>query len=353
MENKMTTQQQNPAQDNYYPDNEIELIDLLLVLWKWKWMIILTTFVCMLAAGVFSSMMPKIYKVSTAIEPGIIGMNKNSSPIYLDSAENIKAKIENGIYNSLILKNLNIDPRETQVKFKAANPKGTNLINISSEWTQDQMATGIKALEQLLIELSHDYEDIIQAKTKGIDSEILLKLSNIQGKKKQIDFQQAILKNIKARKNKLNQELMTLNDDTKKIKQQRDKILEGKTGDNSILSLFYLAAVQQNNAHFNQLNNQLNKLKSKEDEIPATVEQLKQDINKINMETDRLNIKKSYIENIKLIGKPEASTSPIKPNKELNIAIAGVVSFMLSVFMAFFAEYIKKSKEKNTTQHQQ
>jgi len=59
----MTTQPQQPnhIQHDYYPDGEIELIDLLRVLWKWKWMIILTTFVCMLAAGVVSFMMPKIY----------------------------------------------------------------------------------------------------------------------------------------------------------------------------------------------------------------------------------------------------------------------------------------------------
>ena len=351
----MTTQPQqpNPIQHDYYPDDEIELIDYLRVLWKWKWMIVMITFVCMVAAWVVSFMMPKISKVFMTIEPGIIRLDENGRLIHLDSSENMKVKIESGIYNSRILKNLNINPRETQVKFKAANPKGTNLINISSEWTQDQMATGIKALEQLLIELSHDYEDIIQAKTKGIDVEILFNLSSIQGKKNQIDSQLSILKNIKARKNKLNQELMTLNDDTKKIIQQRDKILEGKTGEDNILPLFYLTSVQQNNAYFNQLNNQLNELKSKEDEIPANVEQLKQDINKINMEIDRLNIKKSYIKNIKLIGKPEASTSPIKPKKELNIALAGVVGFMLAVFMAFFAEYIRKSKEKSTTQHQQ
>ncbi len=93
-------QQQNSAQDNYYPDDEIELIDLLRVLWKGKWMIILITFVCMLAAGVFSFMMPKIYKVSTAIEPGIIGMDENGSSMYLGSAENIKAKIESGKINN-------------------------------------------------------------------------------------------------------------------------------------------------------------------------------------------------------------------------------------------------------------
>lgn len=351
----MTTQpqQRNLLQDNCSHDDEIYLIDYLCVLWKWKWMIIMITFVCMVAAGVISFMMPKIYEVSMTIGPSIIDIKANGNPVYLDSTANIKAKIESGIYNSRILKNLNIDSRETQVKFKAANPKGTNLINISSEWSQVQMATGIEALEQLLIELSYNYEDIIQAKTKDIDSKILLNLSVIQGKKKQIDSQLAILKNIKARKNKLNQKLMMLNDDTKKIKQQRDKILEGKTGEDNILPLLYHTAVQQNITNFNQLNNQFNELKSKEDEIPANVEQLKQDINNINIEIDRLNIKKSYIKNIKLIGKPEASTSPVKPKKELNIALASVVGFMLAVFIAFFAEYIKKSKEKSTSQHQQ
>ncbi|MCK4619570.1 MAG: hypothetical protein KAT52_06470 [Desulfobacterales bacterium] len=346
-------QQQNSAQDNYYADDEIELIDLLRVLWKWKWMIILITLVCIVAAGVVSFMMPKIYKVSTAIEPGIIGMDENGSPIYLDSAGDMKAKIESGVYNSQILKNLNIDSRKIQIKFKVTNPKSTDLIKISSEWTQDQIATGTKVLEQLLFELSHDYKDIIQAKTEGTDKEILFKLSDIQGKKNQIDFKQAALKNIKAWENELNRKLMTLNDDTKKIKQQRDKILEGKAGEDSILSLFYLTSVQQNMVNFNQLNYQLNELTSKENKMSSEVEQLKQDMNDINTEINRLNIEKSYIEHIKLISKPEASTSPIKPKKELNIALAGVVGFMLAVFIAFFAEYIKKSKEKSTTQHQQ
>ena len=36
-------------------------------------LIILITLVCMVAAGVASFVMPKIYKISTAIEAGIIG----------------------------------------------------------------------------------------------------------------------------------------------------------------------------------------------------------------------------------------------------------------------------------------
>ena len=355
MEKKMTThpQQQNSAQDNYYPDDEIELIDLLRVLWKWKWIIILITFGCMLAAGVFSFMVPKIYEVSGIIEPGVIDVKKDGSPVYLDSTANIKAKIGSGVYNSRILKKLNIDSRKTELKFKADNPKGAKMVRIFSEWKQNEIATGKKLLVQLVTELSYDYERGVQAKKEDIDKQILLELNDIQGKKSQIKSQKAIIKNIRERENELIREIKQVKDNTERLIQQKNRVLEGKSEGDNVSLLLYFTTVQQNVAYFNQLNNQLNNLKSKEEKLRSEIEKLKKEINDINTGIERLNIKKNYIENIKLISEPEASMFPVKPKKVLNIALAGVVGFMLAVFMAFFAEYIKKSKEKSTTQHQQ
>ena len=55
-----------------YPEDEIELIDLLRVIWKWKYLIIGGTLVCALAAMIISSVMPKIYRIETIIRPGIL-----------------------------------------------------------------------------------------------------------------------------------------------------------------------------------------------------------------------------------------------------------------------------------------
>ena len=52
-----------------YPEDEIELIDLLRVIWKWKYLIIGGTLVCAIAAMVISSIMPKIYRIETVIHP--------------------------------------------------------------------------------------------------------------------------------------------------------------------------------------------------------------------------------------------------------------------------------------------
>lgn len=62
--------QSEPARNQTdYPEDEIELIDLLRVIWKWKYLIIGGTLVCAIAAMVISSIMPKIYRIETVIHP--------------------------------------------------------------------------------------------------------------------------------------------------------------------------------------------------------------------------------------------------------------------------------------------
>jgi len=74
--------QPNPIQNNYYPDDEIELIDYLRVLWKWKWLIISGALLCVLAAFIYGFTHPavKMYKVSTLVEinPKVTGSPKET-----------------------------------------------------------------------------------------------------------------------------------------------------------------------------------------------------------------------------------------------------------------------------------
>ncbi len=44
-------------------DREIELIDLIRVIWKWKYLILLGTVVCGLIAAIVSLKMDKIYRI--------------------------------------------------------------------------------------------------------------------------------------------------------------------------------------------------------------------------------------------------------------------------------------------------
>jgi len=57
-------------QNQLNPSDEIELMDLLAVLWRREWLIIIGTLVCIISAGVATFIMPRIYEVSSSIEVG-------------------------------------------------------------------------------------------------------------------------------------------------------------------------------------------------------------------------------------------------------------------------------------------
>ena len=208
----MPNQHQNSkhSQQRFDADDEIELMDLLLVLWKWKRMIILITFFSMVIAALAGFMMPKIYEVSMAVEPGVIGLKEDGAPMYMDIL-NIKGKIENGIYNAQIVKKMGIDPFKTQLKFKVVNPKDTKFIKITSEWKSAEIGNGKKILKQLADLITYDGEKIIQRRKEDFDKQISLKMSDIQENNNQIKYKEAILKNIRERKADLVQEIKQVN----------------------------------------------------------------------------------------------------------------------------------------------
>ena len=94
------------------------------------------TLVCGIVAAVISLQMPKIYEVSMVIGSGISGVKDDGSFMYIDSVADISGKINGGIYSKRIQKALNLDPLKTGIKFKSANVKGANMVNITSQWQE-------------------------------------------------------------------------------------------------------------------------------------------------------------------------------------------------------------------------
>ena len=379
--------QQTPYPQNYPPyEDEINLIDYLKVLWKWKWLIIAGTLICAIAAAVISLQMPKIYEISTVIEPGIAGVKDDGGFMYIDSVANISGKINGGIYDRRIKEALRLDPLKTGVKFKSAIVKKANMIKVTSQWEEGKTDLGIKVTGQLVQLLSDDYGKIIDQRKDNYDRQILMKqseISKIETQRKDIGkqielklnsikrtqndmmLQQATLEIIKQRKGELLGEIRSVKDNTEKIVQQRDALLEDKNPDKNLSLLLYSTTIQQNVVYFNQLSNQIYDLEAEEkkteseidklnkntDDIKTGIERLKLGktegsqikINDINAQINTLNLKKGLISNIKVIQEPEASLHPVKPKKKKIVLLATVVALFMFIFLAFFIEYIKNA----------
>jgi len=99
-------------------EDEIELMDYLLVLWRWKYLILTGTIIFGLAAAVISFSLPKtpaMYRVEMVLEPGVKKINKDGNKVYIDSPSSLKSIIEGELKYEILRK----------IK-KSNNPKLTN-----------------------------------------------------------------------------------------------------------------------------------------------------------------------------------------------------------------------------------
>ena len=387
MTNQESKQQQYPQ--NYPPyEDEINLIDYLRVLWKWKWLIIAGTLICAVAAAVISFQMPKIYEISTVIEPGIIGVTNSGNYTYMNS-KNISGKINEGAYNKSIKKLLNIHPSKTNLEFQADVGKFTNQIKISAECKEKDVDLGLEASKKLIAIISDDYKKVVEQRKndydkqiaakknqiskietqerKDIDKQVTLKLNNIKRKRNQIKLQQEILEITRQRIKELKLEAKKNKDNTEKIVKQREILLKDNRAKDALFLLLYATTIQQNEAYSIRLSNQIYNLRANIHDKEANIEELKVDTGFIATEIEELklyraeglpveidNIKeqirvltsgKENISNIKVIQNPEVSSVPVKSKKKQIVLLSVVVGLFFMIFLAFFIEYIKNASK--------
>ena len=70
-------------------EDEIELIDILRVIWKWKYFILAGTVVCGMIAAIISFNMAKIYSIDMVLRPGLLSIGTEGKNVYTNSSQNI------------------------------------------------------------------------------------------------------------------------------------------------------------------------------------------------------------------------------------------------------------------------
>lgn len=395
MSEKQATQspdhQFHPPYYQPYDGDEIALIDLLRVIWKWKWLIIAGTLICVVAAVVYAYQLPKIYQVDMIIEPGIISINDTGGVVYLDSPENISRKINQQAYNQRIIKALNIDPEEVWFEI-AADKNGktkSQIIQVTSGWEEKKVTLGRDVLNHLITLLTDDYRAVVEQKKlnydskiannknkiqdievqrKDLEKQIQVKLSDVQAMKQDIQLKQERLGNVKKEIDRLLLEIKQVKKNSEKITERRQRLINGGDSQDEMSLMLYGTTLQQNILYFNELNSQIYNLTQEQNVIESQISARERDINEIlgaidrlrlkkdegvqiqiddiNAEIERLQSEKQIITNINVIKTPEVSAKPIKPRKKQIMALTGVAALFMFIFLSFFIEYIRNASKK-------
>jgi capsular polysaccharide biosynthesis protein len=296
-------------------EEEIELIDIFRILWKRRKLILLGTLFLTIGAAGISLLLPKVYEVSTIIEPGIRpiadvnGQIVNEMPVVTPEA--LREGILGGAYDARIQKKLNIAPKDYP-KIRVVTPKNTLLVKISIESSKPEQALAI--LNELVSLVGSDIQEKLESEKSKIGHEI--KLTQI--------YDQSLVEKIKLVEKQTTAVTAKMQD----LEKNRERSMASRTTD-AMSVLLYSNEIQNQQIYLNGLQE---KLKNLETEAQGS-----------SVRIDNLRLKLSLIKSTSLTKPPSIPDKPVKPKKPLIVALAFMVGLMGSMLLVFLLEYFERA----------
>jgi capsular polysaccharide biosynthesis protein len=354
-------------------DNEVELMDYLSVIWKRRGLIIVSTVILVALAVLASFLLPKTWEIDAIIVPSKFMVQTEQGEfieVVVTEPRQIAGQINQESYNNQIADDLALDIRKFP-KLHAENLRDTKLIRI---WIRDKDISKAKSiLNHLFVLIKADLDKKIEVEIKDIDTRIANNENLV--KQKEIDIQSAQIEitrtnqEIAGAKSKLKiseERLDKIVEEMKSVKERvaeiektlRGALAEKKEGTEALGLLLYSNEIQQNMRYYDTLDEKLSAEKLIQEnlrldikgkgqdikELGNQISKFKNEIEIIKKDNEFLAERKLRIDFARLIKAPTSSLNPVFPKKTMFAAISVILGLFLFTLLAFFLEYIQKSK---------
>lgn len=295
----------------YIQEDEIDLKELFITIWKRKLFIISFTFVVTLCAGIYAYTKTPIYEVKSIIEIGFIDKQLIEEPSILEQKLNVLFSVHD--------KTINNDPEKGIISSISQMKAVKNFFEVKTEAVSNEIAIAknkeILEYTQKLYEAKiNQYQTIVNNDISNTEDEInFLKNEKIKMLAEKVEASKANLE-------KYNKEISSLY----------------KLNTNDKISSM-IVSVQMVN-YQNLIENAQNVLKVSSLEIEQI---LKDTIPKLQQKKEiiKFKISEQNLTNTRLIGDYITDKYPSKPKKLLIIVVSFVTGFILSIFIVFFMQF--------------
>ncbi|MBU1055034.1 MAG: hypothetical protein KKC46_14585 [Proteobacteria bacterium] len=321
-------------------------MDIFLVLWKKKILIIGGTLICIIFAAIYSLYSPKIYQVQMKIRPGYVKLGSG----YLEALVYIKGKIDANIYDEEIIREipaLGLKQKPDDIDFKVSIPKNSDILDITLDISD--VESGKKILQHLYSLILKEDNILMEGIINAYDQEIGLE-------KIKLDENSLIAKSKLLELGNIDQRIASLEDmvaDAKAnseilvIEQRKIAALAGKKDEKSLEALLYIDTIQGDLSVVNNFMNAINTALQKWEVIKKDRDLLVVEKNKISKTILKIEILKSQVSKMTMVLAPKSGEYPIKPKKRLIVMLAGIAGLFLMVMTAFLLEYVSNYQKKN------
>jgi capsular polysaccharide biosynthesis protein len=328
-------------------EDEIEIMDYIQVVWKWRYLILAGFVLCALLTTIIvlnTATPPDIYRIEMVIEPpGVSDMTNLGKTVPIDTADNITAMIETGVFNEEVMSMARKNGEEiskSDLKFKGSILSRTEFVHISFEASQAE--GGIKILGYLTEAIKMKYADRIDFLTKMHETQIQNEIAVLVGKE---IFETTNIDLLQQRITELRSEITSLAKDTELFSAKKDSVLRNSDRQLELLPYAFSQFVEKR-------IDLKNKYKSEIVEYLQLIEESKLKLKNYKLSKEMLSMKSSDYEkrkkpynNIRVIQTSNATKLHVQEtNRAFTIVVASIAGLIAMVFLAFFLEYLRKCR---------
>jgi succinoglycan biosynthesis transport protein ExoP len=312
--------------------DEISLREIIEIIWNGKWMIILITIIAMLVSGIYSFLvLDPVYNARSTV---MVNQPSEEDPPQL-SLQAYKEQVENhAIMRSAITKlnltNHDITINTLREKIETEIIKDTNLIRITVTDNDPKLAAELAntVTTQFVTFISDQslglFKKELQYEMKQIDDEIKLTVDTLENVKHELANTPQILVTNKSL--------------------SEDAYLQSVVSENNNRSNAETGSIQYKDEHLNPLYISLQQTESNLKLDISKLENKKEEIQQ-KIEENRLFVE----ENLSIVSPAIEPEEPIGPRTLLNVAIAGVIGGIASLFIVFVLHYWRSSSTTGST----
>ncbi len=368
--------------------DEIDLADLVAVLWRRRWTIFFCTFMFACVGVLYAYLSTPKYAVTAQLRPGITGYTGKGEPKYDLKPQDIKTWFDKKAYIDQIRRNTFIKNGQ-EIRIKASLSRNSSVVSAVLLWPDPEK--GKEILLSVLRSLTHagseslkrsltvsqaeinkqiaDKQSKIQRlelKKKRYDEKIEKERRSIQVVKADIELTNQKKEQIKHLVESIKGQIGTINKNTQELIKLRNGLLRVKGEQLSLL--MYSNIIQQNINYvtvlwqrLTDLKNQMESLEFEKVSKEAKIKDIQQNIKELELQRDKelplklaeyqqeieaLKTKLDALSPVELVQHPYSSLNPVKPAKVKIVALSMVSGFFISIFCAFLRDFWVRNREK-------
>lgn len=362
------------------PDDEIDLMEILFVIWRWKFVIVSIVVLFTTTVVIFLLFTPNVYKCRMTIRPAALLNNGSIQKNIVESKEiistiksnDLKKKIASSqkilkkdLYRGKLTFNTRSIPRTDfiEVEYFCYNPdSGVKILNILIEYLNEYFKPELNNVIEEKMVLISDIDRKISVYKHQIKSGLLDKEFQLNFILGEISYLEKMNADLEKEVAKIEQQIRNLEKQTKSIEQKHRDIPDNKLNFTNALYLEAKLDRIQGMEYF--LNMSLFKKQNiiglNRMKLKNLLDQKRKQIEKYSLEKDRIEFSIAGLENekesiqkdihgskytIDTVNTPSYLSNPVKPQKKLIILLSAIISFFIATFCVFLFEYFRKYKE--------